>query len=269
MDSPIVTLTTDWGYADFFVGMAKGRLYSDIPHVQVVDITHSLEPFQLTKAIFVVRHACMGFPEGTIHIIDATSHNDQRPYIVVHHKGQYYICMDNGLPCAVFGEDASHAFVLDMSRFQKGNSRNFAAYDIFCPVAALLASGAKPSDLGTPLDGFCPYTPIRPIFTKDVLKVYVSYIDSYGNAVLNITRKEFEDIRDNRDFEMNVHGYSITKVVDNYYEADNAGNGRTALLLTVSSTGYLQIALRQYSAEQFFGLREQESLNVHFKVTTK
>ena len=265
----LVTLTTDWGNSDFFAGMVKGRLYSLIPDVQVVDITHGLEPFQLSRAIFVTRYACMGFPEGTIHIIDATASNDKRPYIVVHHKGQYFICVDNGLPCALFGEDASHAVAIDVSRFEKGASQTFAAYDILCPVAAMLASGAALSDIGTPLDGFLPYMPIRPIFRNDVLKIYVSYIDNYGNAILNITLKEFNDIRAEREFEINVHGYMITKVVDNYSDADTSGSGRTSLLLTVSTTGYLQIALRQYSAEQYFGLREQDALTVHFKTPTK
>ena len=269
MDSPIITLTTDWGPSDFFVGMAKGRLYSDIPNVRVVDITHGLEPFQLSRAIFVTRYACMGFPEGTIHIIDATASNDKRPYIVVRHKDQYFICVDNGLPCAIFGEDASHAVAIDVSRFEKRSSQTFAAYDIFCPVAAMLASGAELSDIGAPLDGFLPYMPICPIFRNEVLKIYVSYIDNYGNAILNITYKEFKDIQAGREFEMNVHGYLITKVVDSYSDANTSGSGRTSLLLTVSTTGYLQIALRQYSAEQYFGLREQDALTVHFKTPSK
>ena len=187
MDSPIVTLTTDWGHSDYFVGMAKGRLYSDIPNVRVVDITHGLEPFQLSRAIFVTRYACMGFPEGTIHIIDATASNDKRPYIVVHHKGQYFICVDNGLPCALFGEDASHAVAIDVSRFEKGASQTFAAYDILCPVAAMLASGVALSDIGTPLDGFLPYMPIRPIFRNDVLKIYPNDVDSHFGHVKDFT----------------------------------------------------------------------------------
>ena len=133
----------------------------------------------------------------------------------------------------------------------------------------MLASGAELSDIGTPLDGFLPYMPICPIFRNEVLKIYVSYIDNYGNAILNITYKEFKDIQAGREFEMNVHGYLITKVVDSYSDANTSGSGRTSLLLTVSTTGYLQIALRQYSAEQYFGLREQDALTVHFKAPSK
>lgn len=265
MESPIVTLTTDWGYHDFFAGMVKGRLYSSIPNVRVVDITHGLEPFQLGRAIFVVGHACMGFPAGTIHIIDATnSRYDNNPFIMVEHGGQYYICMDNGLPRALFGDDASHAVAITAVEYGEQDFKTFAAYDIFCPVAVMLAGGASMAEIGRPLESFSPYTPNLAVYAKNRLKVYVAYIDDYGNAILNITYEEFERVRAGRRFELLVRESPLTEVVKSYSEAKDAGNGRGALLLTVSTTGYLQVAMRQYSAEQFFGLRVQESLTVIF-----
>jgi hypothetical protein len=89
MQSPIVTLTTDWGDRDFFAGKVKGKLYSYIPGVRVVDITHNIEPFQFMKAIFVVKNACLDFPKGTIHIIDInSSETAQMPFVVVEYKEQ-------------------------------------------------------------------------------------------------------------------------------------------------------------------------------------
>ena len=268
MKSPIVTLTTDWGYRDYFVGMVKGRLYSDIPNVRVVDITHSLEPFQLSKAIFVANHACMGFPAGTIHIIDAT---DPRvvgqPYIVVEHNSQYYICMDNGLPRALFGDDASHAVAINMDNYQQA-FHTFSAYDIFCPVAAKLAAGATLADIGSPHDSFFPYTPTRPVTVSneivgEVLKLYVIYIDEYGNAILNITYKEFEKVCANRKYDIIVREMKLTSLSSGYINT-NAPDSRHPVVLTVSATGYLQIALLHNSAEQYLGLRVNDVINVRF-----
>ena len=265
METPIVTLTTDWGYRDFFAGMVKGRLYSSIPNVRVVDITHGLEPFQLVHAIYVVRHACMGFPEGTIHLIDATAANDvSKSYIVVEYNHQYFICVDNGLPRAVFGDGAWRAVTITAVEYNKDDFRTFVAYDIFCPVATQLALGADLGDLGEPLEAFRPYTPKMPIYSGNLLKVYVAYIDDYGNALLNITHKEFEDVRAERKFEMLVRELPLSDVVGDYTAAKDAGNGRGAALLTVSSTGYMQVALRQYSAEQYFGLRVHDAVTVRF-----
>ena len=265
MQNPLITLTTDWGYNDFFSGMVKGRLYSSIPNVQVVDITHGLEPFQLARAIFAVRHACMGFPSGTIHIIDATAaHDDTAPYILVEYLQQYYICADNGLPSAVFSDHPFRAVAIGVVEYNHDDFRTFAAYHIYCPVATQLALGASLSDIGAPIEAFCPYMPIHYIQTSNLLKLYIAYIDSYGNAILNISHQEFENIRAERKFEMQVHEVSLSQVDRAYSAASSAGRGRAALLLTVSATGYLQIAMRQYSAEQYFGLRMHESITVRF-----
>ena len=89
MKTPIVTLTTDWGNQGFFAGMVKGALMSMVEGVQVVDITHGVEPFNVRAATFVVRHACKGFPQGTVHIIDvASTHTPERPFVVVKARGQ-------------------------------------------------------------------------------------------------------------------------------------------------------------------------------------
>ena len=85
-----MTLTTDWGDRDFFVGKVKGKLYSYIPDVRVVDITHNIEPFMSTKAIFVIKNACLDFPKGTIHIIDVnSSETAEQPFVVVEYREQF------------------------------------------------------------------------------------------------------------------------------------------------------------------------------------
>ena len=267
MESPIVTLTTDWGYHDFFAGMVKGVLYSRIPNVRVVDITHGIDHFQLGSAIHVVRYACMGFPAGTIHIIDVTAAGfDNNPYIVAEYDGQYFICMDNGLPHVLFGADASHAVEIDVGDYRENQFRTFVAYDIYCKVAVMLASGAKMTDIGTPIKEFCPYMPIEPIYKNNLLKIYVVYIDDYGNVTLNITYEKFKELKGDRKFELWVREVKITEVVQDYSQARVAGSNKNALILTVSATGYLQLAMRQYSAAQYFGagLEVQESVVVRF-----
>ena len=268
MDSPIVTLTTDWGGQDFFAGMVKGRLYSSIPQVRVVDITHGIEPFQLSKAIFVSRHACMHFPARTIHIIDVSAANvDLRPYVAIEYQGQYYLCMDNGLPSALFEGNDYQAVTISNEAFQyaEDDFRNFAAFHILCPVAIALANGARLSDIGAPADPFWRYTPNLPINSGNNIKLYVSYIDHYGNAYLNIKYEDFKQLLGGRNFEMWVREMKLTEVVHSYSHVEHAGGSRDALMLTVSATGYLQLAVRQYSAEQLFGLRVKDSINVMIK----
>ena len=99
----IITLTTDWGLSDYYVGVVKGRLYSMIHDVLVVDITHSICDYDIVKTAFIVKNACCEFPEGSIHIIDVnsyeqgeTNYSKARPYLAVKHNNQFYICTDDG-----------------------------------------------------------------------------------------------------------------------------------------------------------------------------
>ena len=265
MERQIVTLTTDWGYRDFFAGIVKGRLYSYIPSVEVVDITHGIEPYKLLDAIFVVRHACPAFPPGTIHIIDiASSKSDETPFLVVHYRDQYYICTDNGLPFSLFGDSPCEAVAIgDMP--QKGPACTFAASDLFCKVASMLAHGASLTDIGTPVNSFRRSTPYNNTPLPNGIKTYIAYIDSYGNADLNISYEEFECLRKGRRFSMMVQEQTLTEIVPGYINAKASGNSRAGLLLTVSSTGLLQIAIRDGSAEQLFNLRVLQTINIDFR----
>lgn len=258
MESPIVTLTTDWGDRDFFVGKVKGKLYSYIPNVRVVDITHNIDPYQFQKAIFVVQNGCMDFPKGTIHIIDInSSETAEMPFVVVEYKEQYFICIDNGLPGEVFGREATQSVVIDVPR--ETDFFTFAASDLFCKVAAMLAQGATLDQIGASYE-LDIRTPRITDVSNDIIKVPVKYIDSYGNAYLDMTYEQFEELRRGRAFSILVREAQITKMSHSYADVRSGG-----LLLTVSSTGFLQVAIREGSAEQLFGLQNLQAVVITFK----
>ena len=263
MQAPIITLITDWGNRDFFAGMLKGKLYSQITNVRIVDITHNVEPYNIREATIVAQNACMNYPQGTIHIIDVNSIEDKdTPFVVVLYKEQYYICTDNGLPYAVFGNDFSRAVVINT--FHKSEFFTFAAYDLFCPVAAQLALGADLADFGPLTDTLYQITPLNSFVMNDTLKIYVSYIDNYGNADLNITYEEFERYRKGRKFSLYIHENTVKEIRRSYFDVDANGGHLSSLLLTVSATGHLQVALREASAEQLLGLQIMDALFVKF-----
>lgn len=255
MKTPIVTLTTDWGDRGFFAGMVKGALMRLIEGVQVVDITHRLEAYNIMTASFVVRHGCLGFPEGTVHIIDVAS---QQPYIVVRSRGQYFICSDNGLPALVFGDAVEAAVSIQV---QAGGIYNFAAYNLFTPVAARLLGGTPLGDIGPqhpqllqrPLPGY--------LQQEEYYRIYIHYIDDYGNAYLGMSYEEFERLRQGRAFVIQVRGDMYVTELSRDYRC--GGNGE--LRLTVSATGQLELALNSRSLAQFAGLKVNGSVLLKFK----
>lgn len=252
MDTPIVTLTTDWGDRDFFVGKAKGRLYSDIPGVRVVDITHNIDPFSVKKAAFVVKNACAGFPAGTVHIVDVNSSSSPNvPFVAVEHRGQYYVCSDNGVLSDLVEREPVRAVRVNVP--EDLPCQTFVAAELFCMVAAKLVQGVSFDEIGTPHE-LNRMTPHMVDMSSDRIKVRVAYVDNYGNADLNMMYEEFERLRRGRPFCVMVREESLRQVCRNYAEVR-----RGQLLLTVSSTGYLQVAVREGSADQLFGLSNAPS----------
>src|SRR5699024_3546197 len=94
----IITLTTDFGEKDHYVGAIKGSLYSQIDNVRIVDISHLISPFHLHEAAYIIQNAYKSFPDGTIHIIGVDSElNPENRHLAVKMDGQYFICADNGI----------------------------------------------------------------------------------------------------------------------------------------------------------------------------
>ena len=259
MSTPIVTLTTDWGDGSFFAGMVKGVLYSLVEGVQVVDITHRLEAFNVRSATIVVRHACMGFPAGTVHIIDVAT---QQPFLCIKAHGQYYLCCDNGLPSMVFGDDIEDAALLAV---QEGGVYNFAAYNVFARAAAMLLRGAALSDLGERPQQLIQRTIPRYIQQGEYYRIYVHYIDNYGNAYLGMTYREFEELRAGRPFALTVRDQEVTELMTGYFQQQSTNDPRRKLCLTVSATGLLELAVKESSLAQLVGLRENDSVLLRFR----
>ncbi len=238
----IITLTSDWGYRDHYVGLVKGRLYSTIADCMVVDITHSIPKFNLHAAAFIVKNACFEYPEGTIHIIDVNSYEgENKSFIAVKHRGQYYICTDNGLPKSVFGNDEVE--IVQINLYNESNYYTFATLDLFAKVAKHIAEAGTIEHLGVREEGFVNrIVNSAPVVEQNKIRTEVIYIDDYGNAFLNLKADEFARIRGGRKFKIEIaKNRFITDLEQSY--ADE--KGKDDVLLTIRTTGYLQIAIRE------------------------
>jgi hypothetical protein len=196
---PIITLTTDFGTRDSYVGVMKGVILGICPHARLVDVTHEIEPQQVVAAAFVLQTFMSYFPPGTIHVVvvDPGVGSSRHPIALATPRG-YFVGPDNGIFSQVW-RDASargapgevRAVVLDNPRFQLPEvSATFHGRDIFSPAAAHLACGVALDALGTPLDEPVMLSLPLPLPTKQSdthLEGEVIYIDHFGNCVTNIT----------------------------------------------------------------------------------
>lgn len=264
MNVPIVTLTTDWGDRDHYAAMVKGRLYSSIPDVRVVDLSHSQDWDSVAVASKIIQFGCLSFPAGTVHIIDfsedlAMQSVIGKPYrprpLLAVYKGHFFLCCNRKLLEVSFVEDCDTLVALPLP--SDDMSDVFLAHSLFCDVTVKLLSGVSPTELGEPAAPLAKRGFLRAQFDGTVISARPNSIDHYGNVTLNLKYCDFMEYRAGRRFSIELEFQvgtvekfpSVTEVCRHY---SNEYQGR--LLLTVSSNGYLQLAINQGSVVQLLGV---------------
>jgi S-adenosylmethionine hydrolase len=192
---PIVTFTSDFGRADWFVGVVHGVIHGLCPEARVVDLTHDVPPGHVARAAFVLEAASPDFPPGTVHlaVVDPGVGTD-RHALAVAARGQSFVGPDNGiLEWALADPDARVHAVTERRFFRHPVSRTFHARDVFAPIAAHLAAGAATADVGAALAA--PRRRPRPVPQRDDGRLIgqVVFVDHFGNALTNLTEGDLAD----------------------------------------------------------------------------
>ncbi|MFQ5667778.1 MAG: S-adenosyl-l-methionine hydroxide adenosyltransferase family protein [Candidatus Binatia bacterium] len=189
MRAAIITLLTDFGVEDAFVGVMKGVVLGINPQVQLVDLTHAIPPQQIMAGALVLRHAVTFFPPGTIHVavVDPGVGSVRRPIAVRTAKG-FLVGPDNGLlwPAARVSEVHSARLIANAALLRHPVSQTFHGRDVFAPVAAHLSRGIDPQEVGPELSSIVelPFPVARR--TGSAISGAVVYVDHFGNLVTNI-----------------------------------------------------------------------------------
>ena len=250
MRKPIVTITTDFGYRDHYVGVMKGVILSICPEAAIVDISQDISPFEISEGAYVIAQAYRYFPLKTVHVvvIDPGVGSARRP-ILVEAAGQYFVGPDNGVLAMVYSAVTHKARAITADTyFLHPLSRTFHGRDIFAPVAAHLAKGVRPSTFGKIIEDH-----LKPTFTqperiaKRVWVGLVLHIDRFGNLITNFHIEPFADVRD-RPFEFAIGTQRLTRLALTYAEVTPGEP-----FVIVGSSGYLEIAANQASAARLLG----------------
>lgn len=238
MSVPIVTLTTDFGTKDPFVGQMKGVMMSITPGVVIVDITHEIPPFNVRKAAFVVAESFNYFPRGTVHVavVDPGVGTARRP-IIVAAEGHLFVGPDNGIFTPIFLRHDEYKVVkIENAQFffpERGPT--FHARDIFAPVAAWLVRGIPLGDFGPPITDPVMLKEEVVFSEGDSIKGRIVYIDRFGNTITNIHKSMLPP--DKVDAPWKVRWRNRTVDLVSCYEAASEG-GVCALF---NSSGYLEL----------------------------
>lgn len=259
----IVTLTTDFGSRDGYVGAMKGVVLRLGTGLALVDIAHEIEPQNVAHGAVVLRAACPRFPRGTVHVgVVDPGVGTERAGVVVLAGGHAFVGPDNGLFALVAAElgEPIEARRIDAAGPLRGivaaePSSTFHGRDVFAPVGAALAAGAIDAATIGPIHepAALPIAPPRPI--DGGLEGTVTYLDRFGNAVTNLSAAELAAGGLQRA-RVEVSGRTVA-IVATYGEAEPGG-----ICALVGSEGFLEIAVRDGSARDRLGLTHGATVRV-------
>jgi S-adenosyl-L-methionine hydrolase (adenosine-forming) len=239
----IITLLTDFGLSDTYVGQVKGVLLSIDPQAQCVDLSHGVPAQDVRTGAFLLWSAVEAFPAGSIHlaVVDPGVGSSRRPIAVRSARGDAFVGPDNGVlvPAVERLGGNAEAVVLDRPAYWRPRpSSTFHGRDIFAPVAARLANGVPLKELGSLVDRLeRPFEIPQPRWEGAILRGEVVHVDGFGNLVTNIHRTALPP-----RFDVEIRGRRIA--MQHHYEA--AGEGE--LLALLGSSDLLEVSVRRGNA---------------------
>jgi len=256
---PIITLLTDFGERDAFVGIVKGVLLGVCPTAQIVDLTHDISAQDVTGGALVLASAVSHFPAGTVHlaVVDPGVGTARRP-ILVETDRFVLVGPDNGL-LSLAARHATVRQVIHLDRpehFLPAASQTFHARDVFAPIAGRCAGGALLADLGSTVDSFQQLDVPQPRRLDDAVEGQVIHIDRFGNLVCNIARDGLDGFLE-RGVSISINGVQIPEISAHYA---SVREGKPLALW--NSWERLEIAIRNGSAARHLRARNGDRVQV-------
>lgn len=265
MPRNIITLTTDFGYSDHYVGVLKGVILGISPEAQIVDICHDLRPYDVLDGAFAIAQAYRYFPARTVHlvVVDPGVGSLRRPLLVS--AGNYhFVAPDNGVLSLLYAreETVTVRHITANHYFLEPVSQTFHARDVFAPIAAWLARQVEAEKFGDPIEDFVRFHPPQPKKVNERLwKGIVLRVDRFGTLTTNFTPEDLPQLVSENPppFKIMVGKTEVSKLATSYvHEAPGE------VFAILGSSGYLEIAVNRASAAVAVGVGKGAEVGVIF-----
>jgi S-adenosyl-L-methionine hydrolase (adenosine-forming) len=259
---PIITLLTDFGRLDYFVGAMKGGILSINPTANIVDITHDVPAQDIHAAAFNLLASYKDFPSGTIHVavVDPGVGSSRRP-ILIECADQVFVGPDNGLFSWICEREARFLarHLTNEAFFRHPMSTTFHGRDVFAPVAAALSNGIAIEKFGPVIDNLCALESLTPTTNHDgTLEAAIIHIDRFGNCITNLTTEYLTSDVNRRDT-LVVNDHEITSF-RKFFSAE--GEDNEPLFMIPGSAGFIEIAAQNSSAASILKARRGQSVRL-------
>jgi S-adenosylmethionine hydrolase len=260
---PIITLTTDFGLNDHFIGTMKGVILSIEPDAEIIDICHAVQAFDVLDGALTISQAYSYFPTGTVHmvIVDPGVGTARRPLLVTSER-HHFVAPDNGVLSLVYQKEErlSARHVTGEHYFLQPVSNTFHGRDVFSPIAAYVAKGVDPAKFGEEIKDFVRFVAPKPkAVNENTLRGVVLKVDRFGNLITNIMPQDAPMLFTENPgaFKIVVGQREITEIKSAYAEG---APGEVFGIL--GSMGYLEIAANRGAAAQLLGVGKGTDVSI-------
>ena len=255
----IITLTTDFGLKDHYVGSVKGAILNQISDAIIIDISHQIEKFNIQDAAFILKETYPSFPKKTVHIIGLlTEYKNTGGYVAVENGGHFFIGADNGIFSLLF--DEAPLKIIEIPVDSKINL-SFPVRDIFVRFACKLANGVDIESIGKAKQDLLQRLPFRATSMGNIIRGSIVFVDSYGNVITNIDRSLFEQIGKGQAFIIELaRGNQIERLSHEYNEVSEG-----EILALFNASGHLEIAMRNGKISSMLNLKLNDSITIRFQ----
>ena len=273
----IITLTSDYGLKDHFVGALKGKILSEYSEAKIIDISHEIDPFNTVEANYIIGASYSSFPKGTVHLVGVDMEsNKENQHIVMQWNDHYFIAADNGILSMLSQKIVPQKIVAITIHDRLPNEAT--DLDVFVKVACHLAKGGLMNVIGREINTIKKVTNLQATLSDDgsSLKGNVIYIDHFGNVVTNISKKYFIEVAKGRPYEIVLKTKNIKTILPNYSAIANSDkypikSYEGEKLAIFNEAGFLEIAIfrsnpsKVGSANSLLGLNYRDIINIVFR----
>ena len=262
----IITLLTDFGTDDEYVGLMKGVILSINPSATIVDLTHQIDSQDIVQAAFTIHSGYHYFPEGTVHLIVVDPGvGTKRGLLALKLKNHFFIAPDNGVLTLLLNEKEISSLVLisNSSFFRAAVSRTFHGRDILAPVGAHIANGLDIHELGPDIDVqnvVCLENFGARRIENGEIRGQIVAIDHFGNLITNIDSELLSEnlhAGPEKKIQIKIRSNTINGLSETY-----GGVRSNTPLALIGSRGYLEIAINEGNAAQFLKAKKKDPVRV-------
>jgi S-adenosylmethionine hydrolase len=253
----VITLLTDFGEKDYYVGLFKGDLYTASPSAKIVDISHSIPPYDIVTAAFFLKNVFEHYPKGTIHIARVNEQGlGTQKLLAAKYRNYFFIAPDNGLLTMVFEEKPDLMVEIDMKQAKLNTLEEY-----YCRVVKEITFNNNIGSIGTATSNYVEKRAMMPVVQEDRIIGNVIYVDNFGNAITNIHADDIQRFKGDKQLRINYRKYdTIDRVVENYTDVPP-----TYSLARLNSLGYLELCIHGGSASNLLGLSLGDNVQVLFE----